>query len=49
IGILHPMDSLSAESIDIRAPGTSIVFAIRSGAHVDANEGVALVARSLKL
>lgn len=31
IGILHPMDSLSVESIDIRAPGTAIVFAIRSG------------------
>ncbi|BCH19137.1 succinylglutamate desuccinylase/aspartoacylase family protein [Mesorhizobium sp. L-2-11] len=49
IGILHPMDSLSAESIDIRAPGTSIVIAIRSGAHVDVNEGVALVARPLKI
>ncbi|MFC3320614.1 succinylglutamate desuccinylase/aspartoacylase family protein [Mesorhizobium cantuariense] len=48
IGILHPMDSLKAESIDIRAPGTSIVLAIRSGAHVDVNEGVALVARPLK-
>ncbi|RWE19833.1 MAG: peptidase M14 [Mesorhizobium sp.] len=49
IGILHPMDSLSAESMDIRAPGTSIVIAIRSGAHVDVNEGVALVARPLKI
>ncbi|MER9223482.1 succinylglutamate desuccinylase/aspartoacylase family protein [Mesorhizobium sp. M0644] len=49
IGILHPMDSLSAESIDIRAPGPSIVFAIQSGAHLDANDGVALVARPLKL
>ncbi|PBB80020.1 peptidase M14 [Mesorhizobium sp. WSM3879] len=48
IGILHAMDSLSVESIDIRAPGTSIVFAIRSGGHVDVNEGVALVARPLK-
>ncbi|RWO86343.1 succinylglutamate desuccinylase/aspartoacylase family protein [Mesorhizobium sp.] len=47
IGILHPMNSLSGESIDIRAPGTSVVFAIRSGAHVDVNEGVALVARPL--
>lgn len=49
IGILHPMDSLNAESIDIRAPGTSIVFAVRSGAHVDVNEGVALIARGLKM
>ncbi|MER9236837.1 succinylglutamate desuccinylase/aspartoacylase family protein [Mesorhizobium sp. M0622] len=48
IGILHPMDSLSAESIDIRAPGTSIVFAIATGVHVDVNEVVALVAQSLK-
>ncbi|MER8473171.1 succinylglutamate desuccinylase/aspartoacylase family protein [Mesorhizobium sp. M1328] len=49
IGILHPMDSLSAESIGIRAPGTSIVLAIASGAHVDANKVVALVARPLKI
>ncbi|WP_192383997.1 succinylglutamate desuccinylase/aspartoacylase family protein [Mesorhizobium silamurunense] len=49
IGILHPMDSLSAESIDIRAPEASIVFAIRSGAHVHVNEAVALVARPLKV
>ncbi|MFB9983101.1 succinylglutamate desuccinylase/aspartoacylase family protein [Mesorhizobium kowhaii] len=48
IGILHPMDSLSAVSIDIRAHGTSIVVAIRSGAHVHANQGVALVARPPK-
>ncbi|MER8542954.1 succinylglutamate desuccinylase/aspartoacylase family protein [Mesorhizobium sp. M1334] len=49
IGILHPMYSLSTKSIDIRAPGTSIVFAIRSGAHVEINEGVALVARPLRI
>ncbi|RUU37658.1 peptidase M14 [Mesorhizobium sp. M6A.T.Ce.TU.002.03.1.1] len=49
IGILHPMDSLSAESIDIRALGGSVVLAIQSGAHVDINEGVALVARPLKI
>ncbi|TIL34611.1 succinylglutamate desuccinylase/aspartoacylase family protein [Mesorhizobium sp.] len=47
IGILHPMDSLSADSIDIRAPTTSIVCAVKSGLHVDANEGVALLARPL--
>ncbi|RUU25536.1 succinylglutamate desuccinylase/aspartoacylase family protein [Mesorhizobium sp. M6A.T.Ce.TU.016.01.1.1] len=49
IGVLHPMDSLSAESIDIRAREPSIVLAIRSGAHVDRNEGVAFVARPLKI
>lgn len=49
MGILHPMDSVSAESIDIRAPETSIVLAIRSGAHVDANQGIALVGRALKI
>ncbi|KUM23151.1 peptidase M14 [Mesorhizobium loti] len=49
IGILHSMNSLSAESIDIRAPETSIVLAIASGAHVDANKVVAYVARPLKI
>lgn len=49
IGILHSMDSLTAESIDICAPGPSIVLGIASGAHVDANKLVALVARPLKL
>ncbi|RWA59786.1 MAG: succinylglutamate desuccinylase/aspartoacylase family protein [Mesorhizobium sp.] len=47
IGTLYPMDSLTADSIDIRAPGTCIVYAIRSGAHVNIDEGVALVARPL--
>ncbi|PSH60931.1 succinylglutamate desuccinylase/aspartoacylase family protein [Phyllobacterium sophorae] len=47
IGILHPMDSLSADGIDIRAPETSIVYAIRSGAYVDVGEGVALFAHPL--
>jgi N2-acetyl-L-2,4-diaminobutanoate deacetylase len=47
IGILHSMDSVSAPSIDIRAPGPSIVLAIGSGAHVDRNEGVAILARPL--
>ncbi|RVC64622.1 succinylglutamate desuccinylase/aspartoacylase family protein [Mesorhizobium sp.] len=49
IGILHSMDSLSADSIYIRAPTTSIVCAIKSGVHVDFNEGVALLARPLKV
>lgn len=47
IGVLHPMDSLSAGSIKICAPTTSIVCAIRSGAHVELNEGVAILARPL--
>ncbi|MES0007832.1 succinylglutamate desuccinylase/aspartoacylase family protein [Mesorhizobium sp. M0062] len=49
IGILHPMESLSAGSIDIRAPTTSVVCAIRSGAHVDANEELVYLARPLNL
>lgn len=49
IGILHPMNSLSAESIGIRATGPSIVVVIGSGVHVDRNEGVALLARPLKI
>lgn len=48
IGILHPIESLSARSIDVRAPTTSIVCAIRSGVHVDGDEEVALLARPLK-
>ncbi|RWP73744.1 succinylglutamate desuccinylase/aspartoacylase family protein [Mesorhizobium sp.] len=49
IGKLHPMESVSAGSIDVRAPTTSTVCAIRSGAHVDADEVVAFLARPLKL
>ncbi|MES0139518.1 succinylglutamate desuccinylase/aspartoacylase family protein [Mesorhizobium sp. M0016] len=48
IGILHSIDSLSAGSIDIRAPEASIVLAIASGAHVEVNKVVALIARPLK-
>lgn len=49
IGVLHPMDSLSAVSINICTPTTSIVCAIKSGLHVEADEGVAMLARPLKL
>ncbi|MCP9232836.1 succinylglutamate desuccinylase/aspartoacylase family protein [Mesorhizobium sp. LMG 17147] len=49
IGILHSMESLSAESIDICAPTTSIVCAVKSGIHVDVNEAVAILSRPLKL
>lgn len=48
IGILHPMDSLSADSFDICAPTTSIVCAVKSGKHVDVDEAVAILARPLK-
>lgn len=48
IGILHPLYSLTSESIDIRAPATSIVIAIASAAHVEIDKGVALVARPMK-
>ncbi|PBB30517.1 peptidase M14 [Mesorhizobium sp. WSM3868] len=49
IGILHPMGSLSTDSLDILAPTPSIVLALASGAHVNANEAVAYVARPLKI
>lgn len=45
IGVLHPMNSLSSGSIDIRSPTTSIVCAIKSALHVNADEEVALLAR----
>ncbi|RWH51687.1 MAG: peptidase M14 [Mesorhizobium sp.] len=48
IGILHPMDSLSAGSIDIRAPTASVVCAVKSGMHVEADEAVAMLARPIK-
>ncbi|MDX8449881.1 succinylglutamate desuccinylase/aspartoacylase family protein [Mesorhizobium captivum] len=47
IGILYPTDSLSADPIDIRAPTTSIVCAVRSGRHVEFNEEVAYLGRPL--
>lgn len=47
IGILHPMDSSSADSIDIRSPGPSIVCGIRSGGYVEVDEWLALLARPL--
>ncbi|MER8786137.1 succinylglutamate desuccinylase/aspartoacylase family protein [Mesorhizobium sp. M1006] len=47
IGILHPMESLSALSIDILAPGTSIVCGIRSGSYVEVGEFIALLGRPL--
>ncbi|MER8383031.1 succinylglutamate desuccinylase/aspartoacylase family protein [Mesorhizobium sp. M1399] len=48
IGVVYPMDSLLADAIDIRAPTTSIVCAIKSGIHVDVNQKVAFLARPLK-
>ncbi|MER9146939.1 succinylglutamate desuccinylase/aspartoacylase family protein [Mesorhizobium sp. M0871] len=49
LGVLHPMDSLSAGSIDIRAPTTSIVCAIRSGGYVESGEEIVYLARPLNL
>ncbi|SJM30316.1 succinylglutamate desuccinylase/aspartoacylase family protein [Mesorhizobium delmotii] len=49
IGVLHPMESLSADSIRVRAPTTSIVCMIRSGGHVDADEEIVYLARPLNL
>ncbi|MER9083044.1 succinylglutamate desuccinylase/aspartoacylase family protein [Mesorhizobium sp. M0895] len=49
IGVLHSMESLSAGAIDIYAPTTSIVYAIRSGAYVEADEEIVYFARPLKL
>ncbi|MER9877255.1 succinylglutamate desuccinylase/aspartoacylase family protein [Mesorhizobium sp. M0195] len=48
LGILHPMDSLSAESVDIRALRRSHVIGIRSAAHVRVDEAVVIVARPFK-
>ncbi|TIW11174.1 MAG: peptidase M14, partial [Mesorhizobium sp.] len=47
IGILHPMDSSSANSSDIRSPGPSIVCGVRSGGYVEVGEWLALLARPL--
>ncbi|TIM16794.1 MAG: succinylglutamate desuccinylase/aspartoacylase family protein [Mesorhizobium sp.] len=47
IGILHPMDSSSANSTEIWSPSTSIVCAIRSGGYVEVDEWLALLARPL--
>ncbi|RWQ26430.1 succinylglutamate desuccinylase/aspartoacylase family protein [Mesorhizobium sp.] len=47
IGILHPMGSSSADSTEIRSPGTSIVCGIRSGGYVEVDEWLALLARPL--
>ncbi|MER9300810.1 succinylglutamate desuccinylase/aspartoacylase family protein [Mesorhizobium sp. M0621] len=49
IGVLHSMGSLSAQPIEICAPTTSIVYAIRSAGYVDSNESVARLARPLKV
>ncbi|WP_292592740.1 succinylglutamate desuccinylase/aspartoacylase family protein [Mesorhizobium sp.] len=48
IGVLHPLESLTAESVAIRAPSTSIVIGIASAAHVEINKAVAVVARPVK-
>ncbi|MER9268617.1 succinylglutamate desuccinylase/aspartoacylase family protein [Mesorhizobium sp. M0410] len=49
LGILHSMDTLSADPQIIYAPAGSTVCAIRSGAHVEANERLVYLSRPLKL
>ncbi|BCH12585.1 peptidase M14 (plasmid) [Mesorhizobium sp. 131-3-5] len=49
IGVLHSMESLTAQPVEIRAPTASIVYTIRSGGYVDSNESVAFLARPLKV
>lgn len=48
LGVVHSMDSVSADSIDVRAPTASIVCGIRSGAHVDVNEELVYLARPIR-
>lgn len=45
IGVLHPTDSLASRSVEILAPTTAIVCAISTGMYVDADTGVAMLAR----
>ncbi|RWK69598.1 succinylglutamate desuccinylase/aspartoacylase family protein, partial [Mesorhizobium sp.] len=49
VGVLHPMDSSSADSTHIRSPGPSIVCGIRSGGYVEVDEWLALLARPLRI
>lgn len=48
IGVLHPMESLSAGSIAIRAPAGDIICAVKSARYMEADEAVAMLARPLK-
>ncbi|MER9613202.1 succinylglutamate desuccinylase/aspartoacylase family protein [Mesorhizobium sp. M0312] len=48
IGVLHPMDSLSAGSIEIYAPSTSIVCGMRCGGYVEAGENIFYLAGTHK-
>ncbi|ARP67282.1 MULTISPECIES: succinylglutamate desuccinylase/aspartoacylase family protein [Mesorhizobium] len=48
LGVVYPVESLSADAIDIRAPTTSVVCAVKSGIHVDVNQMIAILARPLK-
>ncbi|ESY32183.1 succinylglutamate desuccinylase/aspartoacylase family protein [Mesorhizobium sp. LNJC391B00] len=49
VGVLHSMESLSDGSIHICAPSTSIVCAVKSGLHVEADEEIAMLARPLNV
>lgn len=46
LGVVHCMSSLSAP-IKILAPSTSVIYAIRSGGHVEADEAVVQLARPI--
>lgn len=48
VGVLHSMESLSVDTIDIYAPTTSIICGLRSGGYVDVNEQLAYLARPLQ-
>ncbi|BCH12577.1 hypothetical protein MesoLj131c_68350 (plasmid) [Mesorhizobium sp. 131-3-5] len=45
IGVLHSMESLTAQPIEIRAPTASIVYAILSGGVCRGHEGLFYFAR----
>ncbi|MER9732479.1 succinylglutamate desuccinylase/aspartoacylase family protein [Mesorhizobium sp. M0217] len=49
IGVLHSIESLSAGTVVICAPTTSIVYAIRSGGYVEADEEIVYFAGPLKI
>ncbi|MER9883817.1 succinylglutamate desuccinylase/aspartoacylase family protein [Mesorhizobium sp. M0118] len=49
IGVLHSMESLTAQPVEICVPTASIVYGIRSGGYVDLNEAVTYLARPRKV
>ncbi|MER9402258.1 succinylglutamate desuccinylase/aspartoacylase family protein [Mesorhizobium sp. M0615] len=49
VGVLHPLESLSGGAVDIYAPTTSFIYAVRSGGYVESDEELIYFARPLKL